>query len=70
MDIRIKKIEANMPPYGKELNATGKVSNKRPGPEDTESTGLLNTMGKIVNPAINATEVSKIMIIGIVLPIG
>ena len=55
---------------GKELNAIGKVSNNNPGPEETERIGLLKTIGKIVNPANNATEVSKIIIIGIVLEIG
>ena len=51
-----------MLPKGKELKAIGKVSNNNPGPEETERIGLLYTIGKIVNPANNATEVSKIII--------
>ena len=70
MEIRIKKIDANKLPKGKELKATGKVSNNNPGPEETDRIGLLKTIGKIVNPANNATEVSRIIIMGIVLPIG
>lgn len=70
IEIKIKKIEEKMLPRGKELKAIGKVSNNNPGPEETERIGLLNTIGKIVNPANNATEVSKIIIMGIVLAIG